>query len=85
MGAIQICSEAIEKNNEKITNEIFLIIQNDRDLMLKYLRAVESDGLDVVNRTIGKEVKKHYNLTSMVGFREENPSSTLIQNHQIFE
>jgi len=29
----EIASEAISRMNKRITNEIFLIIQNDRDLM----------------------------------------------------
>ena len=69
--------------NKKITNEIFLIIQNDRELMYEYLRAVESNSLDSINQTIGKEVKAAYKLTNLD--REDNPSCTLIQSHQTFE
>ncbi len=70
--------------NKRITNEIFLTIQNDRELMLEYLRAVEASGLDTVNKTIGKEVKKAYQLTN-IDDREDVPSCTLIQSHQKFE
>ena len=80
----EIAEEAIKRMNKRITNEIFLIIQNDRELMLEYLRAVEKNGLDVVNKTIGKKVKSSYNLINM-NERENNPSCTLIQSHQIFE
>ncbi len=80
----QIAEEAIKKMNKRITNEIFLIIQNDRALMKEYLRAIESSGLDIVNQTIGKEVKKAYGLVN-VNDREDNPSCTLIQSHQKFE
>jgi len=75
---------AIQKFNERITNEIFLIIQNDRELMYEYLRLVESKGLDIVNQSIGKEVKKAYGLTN-IDDREDDPSCTLIQSHQKFE
>jgi rRNA processing protein Gar1 len=82
----EIAQEAIRRMNTRITNEIFLIIQNDRDLMQEYLRAVENNpgGLGTVNKTIGKKVKNSYGLVNM-NDRENNPSCTLIQSHQIFE
>lgn len=80
----EIAEEAIRRMNKKITNEIFLIIQNDRELMNKYLRAIEKDGLDSVNQTIGKKVKASYGLVN-INDREDNPSCTLIQSHQKFE
>ncbi len=79
-----IDQKAIAQMNKRITNEIFLTIQNDRELMLEYLRAVEASGLDTVNKTIGKEVKKAYQLTN-IDDREDVPSCTLIQSHQKFE
>jgi hypothetical protein len=79
----EIAQTAIAKMNKKITNEIFLIIQNDRELMHEYLRAVEANGLDTVNQQIGKEVKGSYNLND--DGRENKPSCTLIQSHQKFE
>jgi hypothetical protein len=84
MNPNEIAQEAIRRMNKKITNEIFLIIQNDRDLMKEYLRAVENDGLDPVNQAIGKKVKASYRLVN-IDEREDNPSCTLIQSHQKFE
>ena len=84
MNAKEIAQEAIGILNKKITNEVFLTIQNNRHLMLEYLMAVESNGLDSVNQTIGKEVKAAYQLTN-INDREDNPSCTLIQSHQKFE
>jgi len=84
MNAKEIAQKAIAIMNKRITNEVFLTIQNDRSLMLEYLRAVEAKGLDTVNQTIGKEVKAAYQLTN-VNEREDNPSCTLIQSHQKFE
>ena len=80
----EIAQEAIGKMNKQITNEIFMIIQNNRELMYEYLRAVEANGLDSVNQTIGKEVKTAYQLTN-IDDREDNPSCTLVQSHQKFE
>ena len=79
-----IAQKAIDQMNKKITNEIFMIIQHDRELMREYLRAVEADGLDTVNQTIGKAVKTAYQLTN-INDREDNPDCTLIQSHQKFE
>lgn len=84
MNAKEIAQEAIGILNKKITDEVFLTIQNKRSLMLEYLRAVEADGLDSVNQTIGKEIKAAYQLTN-ANEREDNPSCTLIQSHQKFE
>ena len=65
MTASEIADEAIRRMNKRITNEIFLTIQNDRDLMKEYLRAIQDNGLDVVNQTIGKRVKASYNLVNV--------------------
>ena len=84
MTPTQIAENAIAQMNKKITNEIFLLIQNDRTLMHEYLRAVEVHGLDTINQQIGKAVKAQYQLVNM-NEREDNPSCTLIQSHQKFE
>ena len=80
----QIAHKAINRLNKKITKAVFLIIQNDRVLMCEYLRAVEENGLDTLNQTIGKEIKSSYNLEN-VNDKEDNPSCTLIQSHQKFK
>lgn len=84
MNAKEIAQEAIGILNKKITNEVFMTIQNDRSLMLEYLRAVEDNGLDSVNQIIGKEVKAVYKLTN-IDEREDKPTCTLIQSHQKFD
>ena len=84
MTPTEIAQDAIAQMNKRITNEIFLLIQNDRKLMYEYLRAVQNNGLDTVNQQIGKAVKAQYQLIN-VNEREDNPSCTLIQSHQKFE
>jgi hypothetical protein len=79
----QVAEDAIALFNKRITNEVFLTIQNDPKLMHAYLKAVEVRGIDKVNQTIGKHVKSAYNLNNM-NEREANPSCTLIQSHQKF-
>lgn len=80
----QIAEAAVNILNKRITNEIFMIIQNNKDLMHEYLRAVEKEGLDKVNQTIGRQVKDSFKLEN-INDRENNPSCTLIQSHQKFE
>lgn len=74
----------ISKKNETITDEVFLLIQNDHDLMHRYLKLVENEGLTKVNQQIGRAVKAKYNLTNEDSRRDET-LSTLIQSHQIFK
>ena len=69
---------------QSITDQVFLLIQNDHTLMQQYLRIVEAKGLDAVNRQIGKAVKDHFNLDNAPA-RGESPNSTLIQSFQLFE
>ena len=52
--------------------------------MQNYLRLVENEGLNQVNRQIGKAVKKAYRLNDDE-IREDDPHSTLILSHQIFK
>jgi hypothetical protein len=79
-----LADKAIAEFRRRTTDAVFLIIQSDRELMHDYLRAVEKEGLDVVNRRIGREVKTQLNLTNALE-RQIAPQSTLIQSHQIFE
>jgi hypothetical protein len=78
-----LAAKAIAKMNKRITNEVFMLIQNDRELMQEYLKCVEDKGSQHVNQHIGHQVKKKYGLTNDTT-REENPACTLIQSHQQF-
>ncbi|MGS0827097.1 hypothetical protein ACVBIO_14900 [Shewanella sp. 0m-8] len=80
----EIAQLAVQKLNKKLSNEIFLIIQNDRELMQAYLKAVEASGVESVNQQIGKEIKASYQLVN-INKREDDPSCTLIKSHQMFE
>lgn len=81
----EFASEVIAQKNKKITDEVFLLIQNDKELMHKYLKLVAKMGdLGLVNRTIGKLVKTEYGLKNDTQ-RCTDPASTLIMSHQEFE
>lgn len=77
-------TEAISVLNKKITDEVFLLIQSDRELMRQYLDLVANNGVATTNRLIGKTVKNRYGLDN-ASHREHEPKSTLILSHQAFE
>jgi hypothetical protein len=80
----EFVDKVISCKNKSITDEVFLLIQQDRELMKDYLRLVETKGLDVVNRHIGKMVMQKYTLTK-ADLRNGESESTLISSHQEFE
>ncbi len=84
MEADKIAGKAIERINKRITNLVFLEIQNNRELMQEYLLCVEKNGRDKTNQRIGKAVKSAYGLKNL-NEEENDPSCTLIQSHQKFE
>jgi hypothetical protein len=76
--------KTLSRFSKSITDEVFLLIQNDKELMYEYLKLVETHGLATVNQQIGKAVKRRFDLSSD-SQREFSPQSTLIQSHQQFE
>jgi hypothetical protein len=79
-----LVDKVISRKNKTITDEVFLLIQNDRGFMREYLDLVREKGLDVVNRHIGKMVMTRYGLTHDEG-RNTEPESTLISSHTKFD
>lgn len=77
--------EVIAFKNKSITDEVFLLIQNNRDFMQKYLQLVAEKGLGIVNRQIGLAVLHKYGLSGEEGNINKEPKSTLISSHQKFE
>lgn len=65
-----------------ITNQVFLLVQNNKKLMKVYLKLVHKYGEHTVNKTLGRKIKTTYHLTN--SDKEKNPSSTLIQSHTRF-
>lgn len=77
-------NDVIARKNKSITDEVFLLIQNNREFMQRYFRLIEKEGLDNINRRIGKLIKEKYNLKNDEQ-RNNEPLSTLISSHQEFE
>ncbi len=80
----KFADEVLSKFSKEITDQVFLSIQNDRELMHEYLRLVSKNGIDTVNQQIGKAVKNRYKLSNSDS-RQDVPKSTLIKSHQEFE
>lgn len=84
MGLKKFSDEVLSKFSKEITDQVFLSIQNDRELMHEYLRLISKEGIDSVNQHIGKSVKSCYKLSNSDS-RQDNPKSMLIKSHQEFE
>lgn len=86
---MDLAQKAIEKLGKEssksiTTDDVFLTIQNDHDLMPEYLAEVEEHGVATTNRLIGKDVKATLGLTN-AETRANHPVSTLIKSHQVFK
>jgi len=80
----KLVDEVINQKNKTITDEVFLLIQNNRNFMQKYLKLIQKHGVNTVNPNIGKMVKAKYGLTNKKE-RNKKPQSTLIvTSHQEF-
>lgn len=73
----------LNRFSQEITDEVFLMIQNDRELMHMYLTLISKNDQGSVNRSLGKAVKARYGLDNLPT-REDNPRSSLIKSHQEF-
>ncbi len=79
-----LSEKVLHRFSQTITDKIFLFLQSDKELMQDYLQTVAKKGLDVTNMHLGKAIKIRFNLENDIQ-REDNPSSTLIKSHQIFQ
>lgn len=64
---------------EELTDLVFLYIENDRELMLQYLRLVSESNLDTVNKALGKMIKEKFGVENLDMNR--SPKSKLIQSY----
>jgi len=81
----ELVDEVIALKNKTITDEVFLLIQNNRDFMQKYLQLVHEKGIKTVNQHIGKMVMTKYGLTPDTGRNYEPQSTLLFSSHQEFK
>ena len=77
--------KVINEFSKEITDRVFLMIQNDKELMKEYLLLIEKgNSLTYINSEIAKEIKRKFSLKNL-NEKNSNPKSTLIQGHEIFE
>jgi len=84
MAIKEFVEKVIAEKNKRIIDEVFLFIQNDRELLKEYLYLVEKNDLQTVNKNIGKEVAKEYGLKSDIG-RNYEPVSALISSYSFLQ
>jgi nitrogenase subunit NifH len=77
----EFIEELLAKKNARITDEVFLLIEKDRDLMKKYLKLVEEKKLQTVNSQIARAVVKKYGLESDT-VRNYEPESVLVTSYK---
>jgi hypothetical protein len=80
--------EVLDKFTEDITDRVFKMIQNDKELMQQYLRMVSENDKDTVNKHLGKKIHEYYDLENV---KEEDTGqnkkrkarSSLIKTYQV--
>ncbi len=79
--------KVVERFSQRITDYVFLMIQNDRELMGEYLHVIaQNKSLANVNSQIAKEIKKSFNLENFDSTKTDyQPSSFLIQDFMKFK
>ena len=81
MAIKEFVEKVIAEKNKRIIDEVFLFIQNDRELLKEYLYLVEKNDLQTVNQQIAKGVEAEYDL---VACGENNdPDSKLITTYSM--
>lgn len=76
----EIADKALQLMIENITDNVFMVIQEDRGLMQQYIEQVIANGRDNVNQTIGKYIKNRLKLTNLG--RDNDPASSLITSYE---
>lgn len=84
MNTEEIAATAVSRIKERLTDEVFLLIQTDRELMADYLHEVEAHGWKAVNQTIGRVVKRAFpGIENKC--RNRQPESVLVQSFTEFD
>lgn len=73
-------THVFEKFEKNITERIFLLIEDDRELQKEYLDLVASKGRATVNRWLGRKIKDHYGLQSQEPIKD-TPKAKQIQGY----
>ena len=79
MSSSSYADKVVNEFMEKITDHVFLNIQNNEHLMREYQSAVHESSLMEVNTAIGKKVKEVFNLKDSGECNQ--PNSWLIKSY----
>ena len=79
----QFTQSVLNEFTERLTDQVFLFIENDRELLGQYLHTDEGKELDTVNAHIAQAIKRHFGLESK-GEKCNTPNSKLIQGYEKF-
>lgn len=74
-------NKVLEKFTKQITDQVFLMIQNDRSLYAEYCNQCHSQGKDNLNRDLGKAIKEHFELINLDEAKLEEVKSVLITSY----
>jgi len=77
----QFIEKVLNRFAGDITDRVFLMIQNDPELMREYLRLLSNVDLDNLNRDIGRAVRTKFNLDN-IGRCHDNLQSSLINSYE---
>ena len=78
----EFTTKVLDRFTKEITDQIFLFIQNDKELLRDYLHLLNETHLTSVNSSIAKAVKKRYDLTNLNS--KGAPKSLLILDYEEF-
>lgn len=73
--------KVLEKFTKQITDQVFLMIQNDRDLYIEYCNQCHSQDKNKLNRDLGKAVKEYFDLVNLDEAKLEEVKSVLITSY----
>jgi len=76
-------TKVLDRFTKEITDQVFLFIQNDKELLRDYLHLLNDVKLNSVNSNIAKAVKGRYGLTNLES--KGTPKSLLILDYEEFE
>tara|TARA_A100001391_G_scaffold203337_2_gene195411 strand:+ start:40 stop:297 length:258 start_codon:yes stop_codon:yes gene_type:complete len=83
MDITQFTKKTIDKFTVEITDNLFLLIQNDQELMQDYLNLLANNDRQIINSSVAKAIKKTFNLEN-IG-ESQTPKSTLIKSFEQFK
>ena len=75
----EFANKVVTQFCDELTDLLFLYIENDKELMLEYLRLVSDHSLDTVNQDLGLQFKEKFFVSNKD--RNDNPKSKLIMSY----